>query len=63
MSNDRFGLRSQLVHANSLLHYRLGISTSKRRGDRKRMDGFFTRRTRILEQHTGADVFKPDELE
>src|ERR1700688_2540022 len=27
--NDRFGLRSQLVHANSLLHYRLGISTSK----------------------------------
>src|SRR3977135_3490874 len=27
--NDRFGLRSQLVHANSLMHYRLGISTSK----------------------------------
>src|SRR5712671_146857 len=60
--NDRFGLRSQLVHANSLLHYRLGISTSKDVVIGK--DGWlFYTADRILEQHTGADVFKPDELD
>src|SRR5258708_6489066 len=60
--NDRFGLRSQLVHANSLMHYRLGISTSKDVVIGK--DGWlFYTADRILEQHTGADIFKPDELD
>src|SRR5689334_6007171 len=60
--NDRFGLRSQLVHANSLLHYRLGLSTSKDVVIGK--DGWlFYTADRILEQHTGADIFKPDELD
>jgi hypothetical protein len=60
--NDRFGLRSQLVHANSLMHYRLGISTNKDVVIGK--DGWlFYAAEKILEQHTGADVFKPDELD
>src|SRR5712671_3276141 len=60
--NDRFGLRRQLVHANSLMHYRLGISTSKDVVIGK--DGWlFYTADRILEQHTGADIFKPDELD
>src|SRR5258708_6029241 len=60
--NDRFGLRSQLVHANSLLHYRFGISASKDVVIGK--DGWlFYTADKILEQHTGADIFKPDELE
>jgi alginate O-acetyltransferase complex protein AlgJ len=60
--NDRFGLRSQLVHANSLLHYRFGISTSKDVVIGK--DGWlFYTADRILEQHTGADIFKPDDLD
>jgi hypothetical protein len=60
--NDRFGLRSQLVHANSLMHYRLGISTSKDVVIGK--DGWlFYAADRILEQHTGTDVFEADELD
>src|SRR5712671_2657769 len=60
--NDRFGLRSQLVHANSLMHYRLGISTNKDVVIGK--DGWlFYAAERIMEQHTGADIFKPDELD
>src|SRR5712672_1536439 len=60
--NDRFGLRSQLVHANSLMHYRLGISTNKEIVIGK--DGWlFYAAERIVEQHTGADIFRPDELD
>ena len=60
--NDRFGLRSQFVHANSLLHYRFGISSNKDVVIGK--DGWlFYTADKILEQHTGADIFKPDELE
>ena len=60
--NDRFGFRSQLVHANSMLRYRMGLSSSK--DVVIGSDGWlFYAANRILEQHTGVDVFKPDELE
>jgi alginate O-acetyltransferase complex protein AlgJ len=60
--DDRFGLRRQLVHANSLLRYRMGISSNKNVVIGR--DGWlFYTADRLMEQHTGADVFKPDELE
>jgi alginate O-acetyltransferase complex protein AlgJ len=60
--NDRFGLRSQLVHVNSLLRYRIGVSSSKDVVIGKHGWLFYTAH-RILEQHTAIDVFKPKELE
>ena len=60
--NDRFGFRYQLVHLNSLVRYRLGISSDKEVviGN----DGWlFYTADQILEQHTGANVFSHDELE
>ena len=60
--NDRFGLRSQLVHFNSMLRYHLGVSSSKDVVIGK--DGWlFYAAEKILEQHVGADLFKPEELE
>jgi alginate O-acetyltransferase complex protein AlgJ len=59
---DRFGLRSQLVHANSMLRYRMGISSNKDIVVGK--DGWlFYTADKILEQHTGADRFTAAELE
>jgi alginate O-acetyltransferase complex protein AlgJ len=60
--NDRFGLRRQLVHLNSLVRYRLGLSSSKEVV--VGTDGWlFYTADRLMEQHTGADVFTPVELE
>jgi alginate O-acetyltransferase complex protein AlgJ len=60
--NDRFGLRSQLVHFNSLLRYWIGRSSTPTVVFGK--DGWlFLTVDRILEQHTGEDIFKPNELE
>jgi hypothetical protein len=60
--NDRFGFRYQLVHWNSLLRYALGISSAKEVVIGS--DGWlFYTADQILEQHTGANTFKHDELE
>jgi hypothetical protein len=60
--NDRFGLRSQLVHFNNLMRYRLGISSTRDVVVGK--DGWlFYTADRLMEQHTGADIFTPAELE
>jgi hypothetical protein len=60
--NDRFGLRQQLVHLNSLLRYRLGISSTKEVIIGK--DGWlFYTADKLMEQHTGVDIFTPAELE
>ncbi|HWM49446.1 MAG TPA: hypothetical protein VNR11_21305 [Xanthobacteraceae bacterium] len=60
--NDRFGLRAQLVHANSLLRYRMGLSSSKDVVIGK--DGWlFYTGDRSLERHTGAYVLKREEVD
>jgi alginate O-acetyltransferase complex protein AlgJ len=60
--NDRFGLRKQLVHLNSLVRYRLGLSST--RDVVVGRDGWlFYTADRLMEEHTGADVFTPAELE
>jgi hypothetical protein len=60
--NDRFGLRKQLVHFNSLVRYRLGLSSTRDVVVGK--DGWlFYTADRLMEQHTGIDIFTPVELE
>jgi alginate O-acetyltransferase complex protein AlgJ len=60
--NDRFGLRKQLVHLNSLVRYRLGLSSTRDVVVGK--DGWlFYTADRLMEQHTGIDIFTPVELE
>jgi alginate O-acetyltransferase complex protein AlgJ len=60
--NDRFGLRKQLVHANSLVRYRLGLSSTRDVVVGK--DGWlFYTADKLMEQHTGVDVFTEAELE
>lgn len=60
--NDRFGLRKNLVHLNSLVRYRLGLSSTREVVVGK--DGWlFYTADKLMEQHTGADVFTPAELE
>jgi hypothetical protein len=60
--NDRFGLRQQLVHLNSLLRYRIGVSSSREVVIGK--DGWlFYTADKLMEQHTGTDVFGAQELE
>jgi alginate O-acetyltransferase complex protein AlgJ len=60
--NDRFGLRRQLVHLNSLIRYKLGVSSTKDVVIGK--DGWlFYTADFLMEQHTGANVFSPEELE
>jgi alginate O-acetyltransferase complex protein AlgJ len=60
--NDRFGLRQQLVHFNSLMRYRLGLSSTRDVVIGK--DGWlFYTADKLMEQHTGANVFTPAELE
>src|SRR5665811_1356679 len=60
--NDRFGLRSQLVHLNSLIRYKLGVS-STRDVVIGEDDWLFYTADFLMEQHTGANVFSPEELE
>jgi alginate O-acetyltransferase complex protein AlgJ len=60
--DDHFGLRDRLVRWNSLLRYRLGVSSTPKVviGD----DGWlFYAGEKIIEQHTGENVFTPAELE
>jgi alginate O-acetyltransferase complex protein AlgJ len=58
--NDRFGLRKQLVHFNSLVRYRLGLSSTRDVVIGK--DGWlFYTADKLMEQHTGADLFTPAE--
>lgn len=60
--NDRFGFRQQFVHVNSLMRYRLGLSSTKDVVVGK--DGWlFYTADKLMEQHTGADIFTPAELE
>jgi alginate O-acetyltransferase complex protein AlgJ len=60
--NDRFGLRSQLVRLNSLIRYKLGISSSKEVVIGK--DGWlFYTADFLMKQHTGANVFTRTELD
>ncbi|MBW7961140.1 alginate O-acetyltransferase AlgX-related protein [Bradyrhizobium sp. BR 10261] len=60
--NDRFGLRGQLVHLNSLMRYSLGLSGA--RDVVVGSDGWlFYTADKILEQHTGVDIFSSAELE
>jgi hypothetical protein len=59
---DHFGLRSQLVRLNSLVRYRLGVSGTPKVAIGE--DGWlFYTGEKILEQHTGENVFAPAELE
>lgn len=60
--NDRFGLRTQLVHLNSLIKYELGVSSTKDVIMGK--DGWlFYNGDDPMLQHIGANVFAPEELE
>ncbi len=61
---DRFGLRSQLVRANSLARYAIGVSTSPNVVIGR--DGYLFYaypHERLMEQHTGEDVFSPEKLD
>jgi hypothetical protein len=60
--NDRFGLRQQLVHLNSLLHYQIGVSSSRDVVIGENGWLFYTA-DKLMEQHTGTDVFSAQELE
>jgi alginate O-acetyltransferase complex protein AlgJ len=60
--NDRFGLRDELVHLNSLIRFGLGLSSTKNVVIGK--DGWlFYTADKLMEQHTGADIFNPVDLE
>ena len=60
--NDRFGLRKQLIHLNSLIKYELGVSSTKDVIIGK--DGWlFYTADDLMGQHVGANVFTPEELE
>ena len=60
--DDHFGLRDRLVHWNSRLRYRLGASSTPKVVIGS--DGWlFYAGEKIIEQHTGEDVFTPAELE
>ena len=56
--NDRFGLRQQLVHFNSLMRYRLGLSSSKDVVIGRGGWVFYTPH-KLMGEHTGADIFTP----
>lgn len=61
---DRFGLRSQLVRANSLARYAIGVSTSPNVAIGRDSYLFYAYpHERLMEQHTGEDVFSPDKLD
>lgn len=62
--NDHFGLRSQLVRWNSELRLDLGTSSSPSVAIGRNGFLFYAYHPeRLLEQHTGEDVFTPSELE
>src|ERR1700683_686147 len=59
---DRFGLRAQFVHLDSLIKYQLGVSTANDVVIGK--DGWlFYTADDLLGEHTGTDIFTPAELE
>jgi alginate O-acetyltransferase complex protein AlgJ len=61
---DHFGLRRQLVRWNSLVRYRLGVSSTPQVVIGKDDWLFYAYAPeKIMEQHTGANVFTPAELE
>lgn len=60
--NDRFGLRKQLIYFNSLVRYKVGLSSTRDVVIGK--DGWlFYTADKLMEQHSGADIFTPRELE
>jgi hypothetical protein len=62
--NDHFGFRNQLARWNSALRLKLGTSSSPSVAIGR--DGYLFyayHPERLLEQHTGEDVYTPDELE
>jgi alginate O-acetyltransferase complex protein AlgJ len=60
--DDRFGLRAQFVHLDSLIRYQLGVSSADDVVIGK--DGWlFYTADDILGEHTGTDIFTPAELE
>ncbi|MGD0300569.1 MAG: hypothetical protein ABSE86_26085 [Bryobacteraceae bacterium] len=62
--NDHFGLRSQLVHWNSKLRLKLGTSSSPSVAVGRDSFLFYAyHEERLLEQHTGEDVFTSGDLE
>ena len=61
---DRFGLREQLVWLNSRLRFALGVSSTPKVAIGR--DGFLYyayEPERLMEQHTGEDVFTPKALD
>jgi alginate O-acetyltransferase complex protein AlgJ len=62
--DDHFGLRDRLVRWNSLLRYRLGVSSTPKVVIGSHGWLFYAGAgEKILEQHTGENVFTPAELE
>ena len=61
--NDHFGLREQLVRINSRMRYAMGVSSNPAQVVIGSNGWLFYARERIMEQHVGADVFAPAELE
>ena len=62
--DDRFGLRNQLVWLNSRLRYALGVSAVSNVAIGR--NGFLYNAyepERLMEQHTGEDVFTPQQLD
>jgi hypothetical protein len=60
--NDHFGLRDRLVRLNAVARHALGVSSNPQVAIGR--DGWlFYTAERIMEQHTGQDVFTPAELE
>lgn len=60
--DDRFGLRAQFVHLDSLIKYQLGVSTASDVVIGK--DGWlFYTADNLLAEHTGTDIFTPAQLE
>ncbi len=62
--DERFGLRSQMVRLNSLIHYALNVSTTPKVALGRHGFMFYAYEPeRIMEQHTGEDVFSQTQLE
>ncbi|HWK44676.1 MAG TPA: hypothetical protein VNT30_08135 [Stellaceae bacterium] len=62
--DDRFGLRTTLIRWNSMVRLKLGVSSASAVAiGRKHFLFYAYHPERLLEQHTGEDVYKPAELE
>lgn len=60
--NGHFALRDQLIHLNNLIRYRIGVSGSQQVVIGAKNWLFYTH-DRIIEQHTGQDIFTPGQLD